>query len=331
MRRLRKQKTEQERNDNVTEAAKALKEGELELINQYTRQELNEDEVYAFSIVLCDNEIDRDSERFSVQSLQKLSELFVGVTGLYDHEVKSENQSARIFSCKVENTGGETSDGLPYVRLTARAYTPKNDFTMPFIKAVESGMKKEVSVSCSVRHRVCSICSEDIGVCGHIKGRSYDGRNCFATLEEPTDAYEWSFVAVPAQKSAGVIKSYRKKGDEMDIEKRIFEGTAQSFTADEMNVLAERIRILTEKAADGDAYRQRLTQDISRAAAIALPELPEATLGFITKNMNAKRLEELHKALAAKAEKSVPVLSQLGPKSTAADGGTGKNNIYKEI
>ena len=75
----------------------------------------------------------------------------------------------------------------------------------------------------------------------------------------------------------------------MDIEKRIFEGTAQSFTADEMNVLAERIRILTEKAADGDAYRQRLTQDISRAAAIALPELPEATLGFITKNMNAAR------------------------------------------
>ena len=91
------------------------------------------------------------------------------------------------------------------------------------------------------------------------------------------------------------------------------------------------VRILTEKAADGDAYRQRLTQDISRAAAIALPELPEATLGFITKNMNAKRLEELHKALAAKAEKSVPVLSQLRPKSTAADGGTGKNNIYKEI
>ena len=300
MRRLRKQKTEQERNDNVTEAAKALKEGELELINQYTRQELNEDEVYAFSIVLCDNEIDRDSERFSVQSLQKLSELFVGVTGLYDHEVKSENQSARIFSCKVENTGGETSDGLPYVRLTARAYTPKNDFTMPFIKAVESGMKKEVSVSCSVRHRVCSICSEDIGVCGHIKGRSYDGRNCFATLEEPTDAYEWSFVAVPAQKQAGVIKNYTG-GTEMDIEKRLFEGCPQTFTADEMNILAEKYRQLNEKAADGEAYRRKLERMINKTAAVALPGSKKDILDLMIRNMNASQLEELYSAFAEKA------------------------------
>ena len=29
-------------------------------------------------------------------------------------------------------------------------------------------------------------------------------------LSEPTDAYEWSFVAVPAQKNAGVSKSMRK-------------------------------------------------------------------------------------------------------------------------
>ena len=48
-----------------------------------------------------------------------------GVT--YDSHVET-------VEVKVENTGGETSDGLPYVRLTARAYTPKNDFTMPFIR-----------------------------------------------------------------------------------------------------------------------------------------------------------------------------------------------------
>ena len=49
---------------------------ELEQINKYTRRELKEDEVYVFPVVLCDNEIDRDGERFSDSALEKLAELF---------------------------------------------------------------------------------------------------------------------------------------------------------------------------------------------------------------------------------------------------------------
>ena len=33
-----------------------LKQGELELINKYTRRSYSEDEIYVFSLVLCDNE-----------------------------------------------------------------------------------------------------------------------------------------------------------------------------------------------------------------------------------------------------------------------------------
>ena len=42
---------------------------ELALINKYTRRQLSKDEVYVFSVVLCDNDIDRDGERFTVESL----------------------------------------------------------------------------------------------------------------------------------------------------------------------------------------------------------------------------------------------------------------------
>lgn len=307
------------------------KDGEMALINAYTRRELSEDEVYVFSLVLCDNEIDRDYERFSPDSLRALEKLFVGVTGVLDHDPKSDNQSARIFSCAVEETDRTTADGAPYVRLTARAYTPRDDSTGAFIAAIESGMKKEVSVGCAVSGRVCSICGGDIGRCGHIKGRSYDGRLCFATLEEPTDAYEWSFVAVPAQRAAGVIKAYSRKEDKMDIEKRIFDGTAQSFTADEMNVLADRLRELTEKAADGEAYRERLVCDIAKAAAVALPELDSATLGFITDRLSARKLEQLCAALEKRAEKSFPAVSQLRPDKDRSKQGTDRNNIYKGI
>ena len=49
---------------------------ELSLINGYSRKELTEEDVYIFTLTLCDNEIDRDFEKFSLASLEKLKELF---------------------------------------------------------------------------------------------------------------------------------------------------------------------------------------------------------------------------------------------------------------
>ena len=126
-----------------------LKEGELELINNYTRRSLSEDEVYVFSLVLCDNEIDRDHERFSDEALKGLEKLFAGVTGIMDHDPKSKNQSARIFSCRLEAPEDRlTLDGRKYKRLTARAYIPVAQCSEELIAMIDSGIKKEV---CSFR------------------------------------------------------------------------------------------------------------------------------------------------------------------------------------
>ena len=43
---------------------------DLELIGRYTRRPLGAEEVYTFSVRLCDNEIDRDFERFPAQTLE---------------------------------------------------------------------------------------------------------------------------------------------------------------------------------------------------------------------------------------------------------------------
>ena len=53
---------------------------------------------------------------------------------------------------------------------------------------------------------ICSVCGNEYGTCGPMKGESYDGQVCCAILQEPMDAYEFSFVAVPAQREAGVLK-----------------------------------------------------------------------------------------------------------------------------
>ena len=51
----------------------------LAKINEYARKELTAEEVYVFPVILCDNDIDRDNECFSVKSLEEMAEKFIGV------------------------------------------------------------------------------------------------------------------------------------------------------------------------------------------------------------------------------------------------------------
>ena len=62
-----------------------LAEEELAAINQFSRRALTAEEVYTFAVRLCDNQTDRDQEYFDRPALEKLAELFVGKTGIFDH------------------------------------------------------------------------------------------------------------------------------------------------------------------------------------------------------------------------------------------------------
>ncbi len=199
---------------------KADAAADIELINKYSRKVLKPEEVYCFSVRLCDNEVDRDSERFTDSALEALSHLFVGKTGLFDHQWTAEGQIARLYRVEVVTTGKRNSLGEPLKILQGCAYMLKNAENQPLIEAIEGGILKEVSVGCAMKECRCSICGEPSrwNGCknGHLKGEQYDGKLCFGELSEPTDAYEFSFVAVPAQRGAGVTKS--AKGTLQDIE-----------------------------------------------------------------------------------------------------------------
>lgn len=189
----------------------AVSAEDLELINRYSRRQLKAEEVYVFPVVLCDNETDRDCERFSIPALKTLAELYVGKTGIFDHEAKGSNQTARIFSAEtVSDPERRTRSGEVYSCVRAKAYLMRTEKTADLIAEIDGGIKKEVSVCCSVKKKRCSICGADMmhSPCSHVKGAEYNGGICEVVLEEPTDAYEWSFVAVPAQPNAGITKSF---------------------------------------------------------------------------------------------------------------------------
>ena len=184
-----------------------VSEADLAQINGLTLAPVTAEEVFTFALRLCDNEVDRDNERFSREALDKLAELYVGKPGIFDHRWTAQGQTARIYKAEVVEAPGEiTAAGDPLCYLKGWAYMPRTEGNTELIREIETGIKREVSVGLSVARSVCSICGGDRGRCGHRAGMEYEGKRCFFTLEDPLDAYEWSFVAVPSQRGAGVVK-----------------------------------------------------------------------------------------------------------------------------
>lgn len=274
-----------------TAAGGVCTDEELELVNAFARAELKAEDVYIFSVLLCDNEVDRDYERFSENTLRELSELFVGVTGICDHDWRSGNQVARIYRTElVTDKNRTTSYGCPYVYLKGYAYMLRTESNAELIAEIDGGIKRETSVGCSVAGSVCSICGEDIGACSHVKGKQYGEKLCCAILEGAVDAYEWSFVAVPAQRGAGVIKNF--------VETEAGKSYAAEYEA-------------LEKAAElGRRYLSELKAEVLRLCLVcdkAMYPAMEKSVGL----MDETALCELKDALKERAEKLYPPLTQL--------------------
>lgn len=308
---------------------------DLKLINKLTRRNFSEDEVYIFSVVLCDNDIDREHERFTDTALEKLSELFVGKTGILDHNPTSDNQTARIYSCNTEFVKNKVNRlGEPYKRLLAKAYMPKSSKNENIILEIDSGIKKEVSVGCSVNQRICSICGKDVGKenCAHIKGHRYktsDGyKICHTVLDDPTDAYEWSFVAVPAQREAGVIKSFTltKDGGDMkmeDIIKSLSYKKSITFSDLEAKKLFEYIENLRKKSLDGEFYKDELKNEVLKLSAAVQPELDIQVMKNVADKLNIKELKSFRDSFKSKLLKSFPSKPQFAKENN--------NHTFKDL
>ena len=86
-----------------------LTQEELQAINRYAKAELTEDQVYTFSVRLCDNEVDRDGERFPRATLEELAELFVGKCDSFaDGKKSADKQQNTVVWITGNSTGGMT-------------------------------------------------------------------------------------------------------------------------------------------------------------------------------------------------------------------------------
>ena len=280
----------------ITKATEAVSSGvptavQLEAINAQAKAQLTAEQVYVFSLRLCDDQPDRDHERFDTAALPGLAKLFIGKTGIVDHRWSADNQIARIFETQVVK-----EEGVSFIK--AWAYIRRGNSNDEIIADIEAGIKKEVSVGCAMGRCVCSVCGSEYGTCGHRKGEYYDGQLCCGILGEPMDAYEFSFVAVPAQPAAGVLKAVGGRSKSL------------KELAEEFGVQAE-YRGLFKEAELGRQYRKELETDVVRMCKILDLGAEHDVLQNIVKTAAAEDLIKLKAALEAKTAEVLPVTSQL--------------------
>lgn len=194
--------------------AQEVTDEELRAINKFALSPLSADDVFTFKAVLCDTEIDRQYEHFTPKALGELAKLFLGRTVIKDHIARADNQVGRIYATEVVDTGKKMRNGEPYQQLQARIYMVRLESNADMIKEIQAGIKKEGSVGFRASSAICSICGTDNtkSYCAHWPGRTYakegGSKVCTFKLDGVKDAYEFSLVAVPAQRAAGTTKSY---------------------------------------------------------------------------------------------------------------------------
>lgn len=123
--------------------------------------------------------------------------------------------------------------------------------------------------------RVCSICGAEGGTCQHTPGQRYGEQLCYLELRDPTDAYEWSFVAVPAQRKAGVLKRYGHEN----------QGMAQ----------------LRAQAELGRKYLRELRREVTRLAMLADDSMDGGALAKAAEHLEEPELLELKRVYGAQA------------------------------
>ena len=264
---------------------------QLEAINALAKAKMKAEQVYVFALRLCDDQVDRDNERFDTAALPGLAKLFIGKTGIVDHKWSAENQVARIFETQVVQ-----EDGVSYIK--AWAYIRRGGANEEVIADIEAGIKKEVSVGCAMGRAVCSVCGGEYGCCGHVKGEAYDGAVCCAILKEPMDAYEFSFVAVPAQREAGVLKA-------MGGRNKCLKELADAYGAQ------GEYRALYKEAELGRRYRKELEDGVVRLGLALDLGAEESVLRGIAGVAKSEDLLALKAALEERFAEKMPVVRQL--------------------
>lgn len=207
---------------------------DFSIIKEYIQtDEIKQTDLFVYPVCLCDNQVDRENDRFTDEALENIKKKAVGVIGLKNHSWEAEHAHSRIYKTEIEEEGSIKS-------VIGYAYTIKSQKTAHFIEKIKAGILKEVSIG--------------------FKATNFSEEKGIRLINGVEDVFEWSFVAVPAQPRAGVIKEYNEEEvlNTMDLNERIKELETTITSKD------AKLKALEQNIVEKDAKIQDLEQAIIR-------------------------------------------------------------------
>ena len=281
-----------------TIAVKALSGTEVTLemlakINGYVLKTggLKTEEVYVRKLFLANNGIDRDQERFPETLLDDFARTLPGKSVLLNHDKRGDivglyfdASTEEMSPDKYFELTGEKiilPEGISTAKvLQAWFYTLDEPFNQKFIKKVDAGILRHVSIG--------------FGAADLVNIKNEGGQTLFWEYTGPGEGREGSFVWLGAQRGATAQKQPNEKNEastngdkkqganDMDItvllaglktiiactkeltEGNVLETIKAAFGKKDAEIidLKSQVEVLTPKAADGDAYRKSLVDDV---------------------------------------------------------------------
>lgn len=253
-----------------TEAAGAgvgVSDDHLALINEWTRNPVNREQVYTFPALAIDEQTTRNYVRYTAASQRASVARWVGIPFLFnedsqwaslfdgsDHSLKASSQMGRIYKADLVKTPQGFIGTLVHV-YTVKGVDEKID---SFIGRLDSGLLKEVSIHVMVPEGAkCSICKQ-MYPCkeGHEIAQDYDGKTCFVETVGAFVPLELSSVACPGSVAAHVMADEDASNYKV-IALREALGGSRSLLERNMDHKAESC---TEAACKEDACKERLAK-----------------------------------------------------------------------
>jgi hypothetical protein len=300
---------------------------EFEHIKPLVSEDTTPEQLYIFSLRMCNNDIDADNDKLSDDFLRQFAEQIntSSIPLIKDHTWTADGQIGRVYRAEVLSDG-VNSLGEPYTYVLGYAYVAADS---DIVSRIKLGLLSEVSVGFDGSGYTCSVCGAGVKshdcqcTNGHVFGTEYEGNPVYRNVNQCLSALECSFVPVPAQDGAE-IQSKSKEGRRVKIsEFRKILGLKSKKAEDEVTEVAvdeapatdEEETKAEETPAETEAEETPAEEEVKEETP-AEEDDPEVTIADLVSAI-ADLKQAVDELKAAKNE-SVPVKEEVEETKTKA-------------
>jgi len=186
----------------------------LRLINEVVKplKDLTADDVYVRGMVVCNDQVDKYSTRFTREALDEIAAMLPGVPMMRNHGTyqTSDMPVSRVFKAWVADSGSGGGE------VRALFYALKGDAEAEsLIHRIDGGVQGEVSISWAMDSFKCSLDGAELSKCQHWPGEVYAEGVCVGVMSAIREVYEVSHVWLGGQNDTGYFMAASKQATDV--------------------------------------------------------------------------------------------------------------------